>query len=46
MAGFLTVTIFTSPDLWLLSSGLVSQIFLGVNALLCLALVNLSLKES
>ncbi len=46
MAGFLTVTTFTSPDLWLLSSGLVSQIFLGVNALLCLGLVSLSLKEN
>lgn len=46
MAGFLTVTTFTSPDLWLLSPGLISQIFLGVNALLCLGLVSLSLKEN
>ncbi|ACB53941.1 protease [Crocosphaera subtropica ATCC 51142] len=46
MAGFLTVTTFTSPDLWLLSPGLMSQIFLGVNALLCLGLVSLSLKEN
>ncbi|MGK7882256.1 MAG: S8 family serine peptidase [Crocosphaera sp.] len=46
MAGFLTVTTFTSPDLWFLSAGLASQIFLGVNALLCLGLVSLSLKES
>ncbi|EAZ91919.1 S8 family serine peptidase [Crocosphaera chwakensis] len=46
MAGFLAVTTFTSPDLWLLSSGLGSQIFLGVNALLCLGLVSLSLKEN
>ncbi|MEL4897529.1 S8 family serine peptidase [Crocosphaera sp. Alani8] len=46
MAGFLTVTTFTSPELWLLSQGLTSQIFLGVNALLCLGLVSLSLKES
>ena len=46
MAGFLTVTTFTSPDLWLLNQGLISQIFLGVNALLCLGLVSLSLKEN
>ncbi|WP_107667955.1 S8 family serine peptidase [Cyanothece sp. BG0011] len=46
MAGFLTVTTFTSPGLWLFSSDLLSQIFLGVNALLCLGLVSLSLKES
>ena len=46
MVGFLAVNLFLSPSLWLLPAGLMTQIFLGVNTLLCLGLVSLSLKES
>ncbi|MEM8778100.1 MAG: S8 family serine peptidase [Cyanobacteria bacterium P01_G01_bin.49] len=46
MAGFLAVNVFLSPSLWLLKPGLITQIFLGVNAFLCLGLASLSIKES
>jgi serine protease len=44
VASCLGVTAFMSPHLWLLGSGYSAIVFLGVNALLCLALAYLALK--
>jgi serine protease len=45
VASCLGVTAFMSPSIWLLGSGNVAIAFLGVNALLCLALAYLALKS-
>jgi serine protease len=44
VASYLTVSAVFNPDLWLLGAGTVSQIFLGINALLCIFLAWLATK--
>ena len=44
VASYLTVSAVFNPDLWLLGAGTVAQIFLGINALLCIFLAWLATK--
>jgi serine protease len=44
VASYLTVSAIFNPDLWLLGTGRVSQVFLGVNALVCIFLAWLATK--
>jgi serine protease len=46
VASCLGVTAFMSPNLWLLGGGSAAIAFLGVNALLCLALAYLAVKRN
>ena len=44
VASYLTVSAIFNPDLWLLGTGTISQVFLGVNALFCIFLAWLATK--
>ncbi len=44
VASYLTVSAIFNPFLWLLGTGIIAQVFLGINALLCIGLAWLTTK--